>query len=133
MPISVHVLVLNSSRPWLRFASVSRKNGASTSRYCGCVGIGCASSDTATFGPAPSVDCDPPGGAASARTAAARTAIDPIRRMGASFEFDGQDIGLPCWLVIRQGKLDHWRCQRPRDYLTTRGSQSAMSGKIIRI
>src|SRR5713226_9944365 len=93
MLISVHVLVLNSTRPLLRWASVSLNNGASSLAYCGCVGIGCARRETVSFGPGPSVDCEMPGQAASATKRTARTPI-AIRRMGASFVSEG---GTPGW------------------------------------
>src|SRR3989475_6740789 len=80
MLISVHVLVLNSRRPWLRWASVSRKNGASSFEYCGCVGIGWARMEIVTFGPGPSVDCERPGLATTPTRRTARTPI-AIRRM----------------------------------------------------
>src|SRR5688572_4609602 len=94
MPISVHVLVLNSSRPLLRFASVSRKNGMSTFEYCGWVGIGCDTVETFTFGPAPSPDCDRTGAAAMATTTRARAAARPIRRMKASLTVIERKPGL---------------------------------------
>src|SRR5712691_387916 len=92
MLISVQVLVLNSRRPLLRWASVSRKNGASSLAYCGCVGIGCASRETVSFGPGPSVDCERQDRAASATRRTARTPI-AIRRMDASLVSEGELSG----------------------------------------
>src|SRR2546425_9800373 len=91
MLISVHVLVLNSRRPWLRWASVSRKNGASSFEYCGCVGIGWARTEIVTFGPGPSVDCERPGLTSTTRRSTARTPI-AIRRMGRLLHLGG---GIP--------------------------------------
>src|SRR5919108_4678664 len=86
---SVHVLVLNSRRPLLRLVSVSRKNGASSLAYCGCVGMGWARMETVTLGPGASVGCVRPGPAARARNRSARTPTE-IRRMSASFAVRGR-------------------------------------------
>src|SRR5215467_15135513 len=93
MLISVHVLVLNSRRPLLRWASVSRKKGASSFAYCGCVGIGCASTEIVIFGPGPSVDWERPGVAARPATRTARTPV-AIRPMERLLRLEGE---LPKW------------------------------------
>src|SRR6266536_2591260 len=103
MLISVHVLVLNSRRPLLRLASVSRKNGASSFAYCGCVGMGWARRDTVTFGPGASVGCVRPGPAARARNRSVRTPIE-VRRMSASFVAEG---GRPGMVAGRLGSAVH--------------------------
>src|SRR5262249_7654069 len=94
MLISVHVLVLNSIRPPLRWVSVSRKKGWSSFEYCGCVGIGWARMETVTFGPGPRVDCERPGPAAS--TSRSRRGRRPItvRRMRRLLRHGG---GIPEW------------------------------------
>src|SRR5215510_3191527 len=84
MLISVHVLVLNSSRPPARLVRVSRKNGASSFAYCGCVGMGWARMDTVTFGPGARVGCARAEAVVRAAKSSVRTPIR-IRRMSASF------------------------------------------------